>query len=135
MELTILAAAVALLVLWLFVRRRGQSESPPEPAKPKRAGDTTYHAVSLKIDAQHACDAAKEMTGRRFLANAAPRLPLAGCNSLECRCRFTHHEDRRTGKDRRSPFVTSGYSGTSGSFKKERRERRDRRKETDLDIL
>ena len=135
MELTLLAAAVVLLILWLFVRRRGQSKSPSQPAKPKREGDTSYHAVSLRIDAQHACDAAKEMTGRRFLSNAAPRLPLAGCNALECRCRFTHHKDRRTGKDRRSPFVTSGYSGTSGSFKKERRERRDRRKEADLDIL
>ena len=135
MELTILAAAVVLLVLWLFVRRRGQTQAPPEPASPKREADTTYHAVSLKIDAQHACDAAREMTGRRFLSNAAPRLPLAGCNALECRCRFTHHKDRRTGKDRRSPFVTSGYSGTSGSFKTERRERRDRRKDADLDVL
>ena len=135
MELTILAAAVVLLVLWLFVRRRGQTQAPPEPANPKREADTTYHAVSLKIDAQHACDAAREMTGRRFLSNAAPRLPLAGCNALECRCRFTHHKDRRTGKDRRSPFVTSGYSGTSGSFKTERRERRDRRKDADLDML
>ena len=135
MELTILAAAVVLLVLWLFVRRRGQTQAPPEPANPKREADTTYHAVSLKIDAQHACDAAREMTGRRFLSNAAPRLPLAGCNALECRCRFTHHKDRRTGKDRRSPFVTSGYSGTSGSFKTERRERRDRRKDADLDVL
>ena len=135
MELTILAAAVVLLVLWLFVRRRGRTQAPPEPANPKREADTTYHAVSLKIDAQHACDAAREMTGRRFLSNAAPRLPLAGCNALECRCRFTHHKDRRTGKDRRSPFVTSGYSGTSGSFKTERRERRDRRKDADLDVL
>ena len=135
MELTLLAAAVVLLVLWLFVRRRGQTQAPPEPANPKREADTTYHAVSLKIDAQHACDAAREMTGRRFLSNAAPRLPLAGCNALECRCRFTHHKDRRTGKDRRSPFVTSGYSGTSGSFKTERRERRDRRKDADLDVL
>ena len=135
MELTLLGAAVVLLILWLFARRRGQSESPPEPATPKRTGNTTYHAVSLKIDAQRACDAAKEMTGRRFLSNAAPRLPLAGCDVLECRCRFTHHKDRRTGKDRRSPFVTSGYSGTSGSFKTERRERRERRKEADLDVL
>lgn len=134
MELTLLGAALVLLVLWLFVRRRGHSKPSQEPAKPKSAGGTAYHAVSLKIDAAQACDAAKDMMGRRFLSNAAPRLPLPGCNALECRCRFTHHKDRRAGKDRRSPFVTSGYSGTSGSFKKERRESRDRRKESDLDI-
>lgn len=135
MELTLLGAAVVLLVLWLYVRRRGQSAPPPEPAKPKGTGENAYHAVSLKIDAKNACDAAREMTGRRFLSTAAPRLPLRGCNALECRCRFTHHKDRRTGKDRRSPFVTSSYAGTSGSFKKERRESRDRRKSADLEIL
>ena len=133
MKLVVLGAAVVLLVLWLFVRRRGQSEPPTEPAKPKGTGDTAYHAVSLKIDAEHACNTAKEMIGRRFLSNAAPRLPLPGCNALECRCQFTHHKDRRTGKDRRSPFVTSAYSGTPESLRKERREREDRRKGTDLD--
>lgn len=135
MELTLLGAAAVLLVVWLVVRRRRQTEKPAEPATSKDAGSTAYHAVSIRMDAQHACDAAKEMAGRRFLSNAAPRLPLPDCDALECRCRFAHHKDRRSGKDRRSPFVTAGYSSTSGAYKTERRERRDRRADADLDMF
>ncbi|MDH3621955.1 MAG: hypothetical protein OER91_13745 [Gammaproteobacteria bacterium] len=133
MELTLLGGVLLLLVLWLFVRRRGSTQKSPEPAKPRDMGNTAFHAVSLKIDAQHACNAAKEMSGRRFLSTAAPRLPLPECDALECCCRFTHHKDRRAGRDRRSPFAAAGYSDGSGAYKSERRESRDRRKEADLD--
>lgn len=131
MQTTLLIGAVVLLGVWLFVRHRGQSQKTEEDKKTKAAENTAYHAVSIKFD-QNACDAAKEMSGRRFLSNAAPRLPLPECNALECRCGFVHHKDRRAGKDRRSPFAASGYSGGTGSFEKERRERQDRRKD-DLD--
>jgi hypothetical protein len=92
------------------------------------ASGTAYHAVSIKFD-QNACEAARAMSGRRFLSSAAPRLPLPECDALECRCRFAHHKDRRTGKDRRSPFAAAGYGGGTGSFEKERREQSGRRHE------
>ena len=135
MELTLLGAAVVLLVVWLVVRRRRQTEKPAEPATSKGTGSTAYHAVSIRMDAQHACDAAREMAGRRFLSNAAPRLPLPGCDALECRCRFAHHKDRRSGKDRRSPFAAGGFGGGTGSFQQERRERPDRREDTDAGLF
>jgi hypothetical protein len=28
-------------------------------------------------------------------------LPLAGCTNASCQCRYQHHEDRRTNRDRR----------------------------------
>ncbi len=132
MQLTLLVGAIVLLVLWLFVRNRGQSKETSAPEKPKATEATAYHAVSIKFDS-NACEAAKKMSGRRFLSTAAPRLPLPDCNALECRCRFAHHKDRRAAKDRRSPFGAAGYAGGTGSYEKERRESRDRRKEADLD--
>lgn len=132
MQLTLLASAVVLLVLWLFVRRRGRLRKASEPAQPAATENTAYHAVSIKF-AANACDAAKEMSGRRFLSSAAPRLPLPECNALECRCRFAHHKDRRSSQDRRSPFAAAGYSGGTGSYEQERRENRDRRKSANLD--
>jgi len=134
MQLTLLGSAVVLLLIWLIVRRRNQSQETPAPTETKAAENTAYHAVSIKFD-ENACNAAKEMGGRRFLSTAAPRLPLPECNALECRCHFAHHKDRRAGKDRRSPFVAVGHSGRTGSFEKERRERQDRRKDTDLDVF
>lgn len=132
MQLTLLGIAALLLIVWLFVRHRSKTAEVQEPASLTDTSRTAYHAVSIKFDT-HACEAAKEMDGRRFLSNAAPRLPLPDCNALDCRCRFLHHKDRRARSNRRSPFSGTGYSGGTGSFKKERRERSDRRKDADLD--
>jgi hypothetical protein len=37
------------------------------------------------------------MSGKRFLSGAAPKIPLPGCDVLDCKCRFIHHKDRREG--------------------------------------
>ena len=128
MQLTLLSIALALLIVWLYLRRRGQQAEAPEITSLEDTGSTAYHAVSIRYD-ENACEAAKAMSGRRFLSSAAPRLPLPGCEVLECRCRFAHHKDRRSGKDRRSPFAAAGYSGGTGSFERERRENVGRRRE------
>jgi hypothetical protein len=134
MQTTLLIIAGVLLLAWLMLRRRNSSkkvdprESAPQPQH------TAYHAVSIKFGEQ-ACGAARAMAGRRFLSNAAPRLPLADCDAAQCSCRFVHHEDRRSGKDRRSPFAASGFGGGTGSFQQERRERSDRREDADTDLF
>lgn len=134
MKELLLVLALLLSVTWLVLRiRRNNSErtaaSKPKAGKPK--SDPAFHAVSLKYSSS-ACDAAKAMTGRRFLASAPPRLPLPGCDALECRCAFAHHSDRRSGQDRRNPFNPASLSGGTGSFQVERRDRRDRRRSTDI---
>lgn len=136
MQELLLGVLLLLAVAWLIVRiRSNKQDTSTSSASTKKKKSTAYHAVSIKYS-ENACDAAKAMTGRRFLATAAPRLPLPECDALECRCKFTHHDDRRTGRDRRSPFGAKHYSGDgTGSHEKERRESRDRRKsERDLDI-
>jgi hypothetical protein len=130
MTSTLLWVAVVLLIAWLLVRHRGKSQEDQQPTSLRDTGSTAYHAVSIKFD-KNACEAAKAMEGRRFLSSAAPRLPLPECNALECRCHFLHHKDRRSRKDRRSPFGASGFAGGTGSYEKERRERPDRRKNDD----
>lgn len=62
-----------------------------------------FHAVSVVPGAQ-ACQAVYVFTGQRFLSRNAPRLPVAGCNSRFCTCKFKHHKDRRVGPRRRSDF-------------------------------
>lgn len=120
---------VLLLLIWLFIRRRRAAAPPPvEPAaRVARQENTAYHAVSIRFES-NACMAARELEGRRFLSSAAPRLPLPDCNVLECHCRFIHHKDRRTGRDRRSPFAPSGFGGSTGKFAQEQREGGDRRR-------
>ena len=59
-----------------------------------------YHAVSIKAGPN--CEKTALQYGqRRYLSREAPTLPLPTCNSKACTCRYLHHDDRRTGKDRR----------------------------------
>lgn len=132
MKELLLVLALLLSVTWLVMRiRRNDDEQPATKSSPtKELGSTSaFHAVSVKYSS-NACDAAKAMTGRRFLSGAAPRLPLPGCDASECRCGFAHHSDRRSGNDRRNPFNPATYGGGTGTFKVERRDRRDRRRST-----
>lgn len=124
---------ILLLLVWLFIRRRQAAKSGvPKPVSHSSSSKTAYHAVSIKFSG-NACNAARELEGRRFLSSAAPKMPLAECDVLECSCRFVHHDDRRAHKDRRSPFGPSGFGSATGSYKQEQRNGRDRRRERDED--
>jgi hypothetical protein len=128
MKLALLGLALIVLVVWLYLRSNKSAKPKAEPKSLTDTGNSQYHAVSIKFDS-NACNAAKAMSGRRFLSSAPPRLPLPDCDVLECNCRFAHHKDRREGKDRRSPFGAAGFGGGTGSFEKERRASAGRREE------
>lgn len=126
MQGTLLGIVFVLALAWLLILiRRNKAASNAKPVAYKPNASSAYHAVSIAYS-ENACLAAKQMTGRRFLASAAPRLPLPECNAAECRCNFAHHDDRRSGFDRRSPFGGTISDGT-GTFDQERRNRNDRR--------
>ena len=129
MGLNTLAVILLLLVsIWWLVRKRRQAQQDAqEPVSRSREGSASYHAVSIKFQ-KDACNAAKAMAGRRFLATAAPNLPLPDCDANTCQCRFAHHDDRRSGKDRRSPFSPASTIAGTGSYDIEKRKGGDRRK-------
>jgi len=134
MKELLLALALLLSIGWLVLRlRRNRIEDRAEKTSTttKIKSTSAFHAVSLKYSS-HACDAAKAMTGRRFLSGAAPKLPLPGCDANACNCGFAHHEDRRSGKDRRNPFNPATFGGGTGTFKTERRQRGDRRRSANV---
>jgi hypothetical protein len=91
---------------WLTRKLRGADEPAPRPAvqfnPASRPVSEPYHAVSIKPGLK-CCQAARQFGNHRFLSAKAPRLPLPGCDSAQCTCRYTHFADRRTGLDRREP--------------------------------
>lgn len=130
MGTTIAIVLTVILIALLFVSRRHKATMtntrPPLPGRDPAKPAGQFHAVSIQF-ADSACDAAKNMEGRRFLAGAAPRIPLPGCDVLECKCRFVHHQDRRSGTERRGHYVPNS-PGSAGPYSgKERRYRGDRR--------
>ena len=135
MQELLIGTLLVLAIVWLVVRiRNGKAESAAARSKATKTATGSFHAVAIKYS-ENACDAAKAMTGRRFLSSAAPKLPLPECDRMECRCTFTHFKDRRTGRDRRSPFAPAGSTGTTGSYEAERRDRPDRRRDDDDDVI
>ena len=132
---TAIIAIVVLVVLYVFLKKREQGEQrrPDEDRKADAMATTRFHAVSIKFTPD-ACQAAKDLEGRRFLSSAAPRIPLPECDVLECHCKFVHHKDRRAG-DRRSPFAKSIGSDGTGSYEAEKRRGRDRRDDAPEDYF
>lgn len=125
----LLVLALILSVAWLVLRiRRGRAEL--QEVRPGKAMTETsaFHAISIKYS-RDACDAAKALTGRRFLSSEPPRLPLPGCDGRDCHCQFNHHSDRRSGSERRSPFNPGTIPSGTGIHNVERRQGKDRRED------
>lgn len=126
------AALVALLIFWFFLRKRDDKPTPsakPATARPDRRvsqESSEFHAISIRTG-RRACDEVKKLDGQRILAKDAPRLPLPGCDIVDCECSYVHYKDRRAGKDRRSPFGSGGLSAVSGEYEQERRSAGERR--------
>ncbi len=126
----IILALVVASVMFLIMRSRGPVEAQARPSVKRTQTDLEstgeFHAVSIKY-LSSACDAAREMDGKRYLSSAAPRLPLPDCDSLQCKCKFVHHKDRRDGEDRRNPYYGALTSNSTGSREAEQRGTGDRR--------
>ena len=121
--LTIVGVVVLGLVLFLVRRKGAPSEQQSKAARSARAGATTkFHAVSIRVGSS-VCLAAQDLEGKRFLSNAAPRIPLPDCDVPECACRFEHFGDRREPDtdDRRNPY-RGGIAGETGTHKVEQRQ-------------
>jgi hypothetical protein len=89
-----------------FLRRKIDAEARESgrPVEHRRISNP-YHAVSIE-PGPCCCTEARERSGRRYLSTAAPMLPLAGCTSTRCQCRYIHYADRRSNlRDRRVNFA------------------------------
>ena len=92
------------LTSWLHRRRVKAAVQFAGPDVQVHRVTNPYHAVSIQPGP--ACrGTAEKYKGKRFLSAEAPQLPLPTCDSRSCRCRYVHHNDRRTGRPRRNRDV------------------------------
>jgi hypothetical protein len=125
MSLVIGIVLTIILIVLLIMSKRTKATPEKRSAVTSHAEATTttkFHAVSI-YSTSSACEAAKSMQGMRFLSSAAPRLPLPECDALDCKCRFMHHADRRSGADRRGQVPRNMLASTGRYGGKERRYR------------
>ena len=127
--ITVLLVAIGTFLLWLWwpSKYRQRSPAPRNTGNRRRELDKlmqghAYWGVSIRAKQ---CDAARPYTGKKFTFERAPALPLPGCSSRNCSCKYqglverrqaqrrsgvdrrktlrldAEHPDRRSGKDRR----------------------------------
>jgi hypothetical protein len=85
---------------WLLRRKIDAHVRQSGQAMEHRRVVNPYHAVSIE-PGRKCCKEALELEDRRFLATAAPPLPLRHCEKSSCTCRYVHYSDRRSNEDRR----------------------------------
>ncbi len=134
---------MVVAVLCLLVRRERnsgrKSRTTGGSRQDKRPDDRSgpYRAVSIDPRGE-GCGMAVAQRDRRYLQGRVPALPLAGCDSDSCRCRYRHYLDRRDEDgDRR---LVGGLESTlyPAGNERERRETLGRRRddsETAIDLL
>lgn len=116
----VLALGVALVGMawWWYARARRRAARDAG-----RAARNHYHCVEVQAGSQ-ACEAVREWGGKRFLSDEAPPLPVVGCRSALCGCRYVHYDDRRQ-DDRRNPY--GQWANIPLTLVGERRSRTERR--------
>jgi hypothetical protein len=122
--ITLLLVAAAALIALALHWSRAEKRPPPRAARernPKYPPDD-YHCVELR-HRRDACDAVKRIGGMRFLAGEAPEIPLPGCDTAKCFCRYVHHADRRN-SDRRNPYPLQASAPPASGDRRTKRDRR-----------
>jgi hypothetical protein len=102
------------------IKRAGTSKSVPK----KKQAPHAYKCIEIKTCLM-ACKAVGKYKSKRLLISESPMLPVPGCDSKECECKFLRYDDRRKG-DRRSRVTTAASQIISEHSNK--RVRTDRRK-------
>ena len=90
---------------WLLKPKTKARRTAKRVKVAQRAGNLhhIYQAASINPGGC-ACAAVKALGDKRFLAYEAPQMPLPGCNSAKCQCRYVRHDDRRQREERRAVY-------------------------------
>jgi len=111
---------LALRFWWKHTQRLVSAASRAERPRPT----PLYRGVSIKPQ-QDSCAGARQIAGKRFLACAAPLLPIDNCDSSACRCRYARFDDRRQDQRRGWNAIQQGFA--AGPTADDRRNGSDRR--------
>ena len=132
MSIYLILVAIAILIVAMIltlVKYSGRRERrPPAPAARRGATSirqrTRWRAVKI-VPGLIACDAVQSLTDQIFLASESPHLPLGDCARADCRCKYAHLDDRRSGSDRRLDLGSlDGYLPSNHADRRHGAERR-----------
>ncbi|MGB1141478.1 MAG: hypothetical protein ACPG1A_11305 [Halioglobus sp.] len=119
MEL-LLFVAIAGIAIFLLLKRsnaKGEASQSLNSRKTTAKGAVQAHAgepfkATSIVAGPDACDAALALADKLYLDSdrSTPNLPLPNCTAPRCRCKYSHHPDRRNpdGDRRFGSMIRSG---------------------------
>lgn len=138
MEFLLVLAVIAVIVFVVIKKRsrdgnnhisdkRSRGRVSPAAVSKDQA---SFRATKI-VAADKSCQAARELQGKLFLDSElnTPKLPLPECTQIsDCRCKYEHLDDRRSGEDdRRLHSLQTELYPTANKGVDRRRSKRGRR--------
>jgi hypothetical protein len=140
----IIVAIVVLVAVILLVKGRKKTAESKEPVSSKigsfspreqlkaiRASEKFWGIAIETREDSHACKAVRKITDQAYQTFEVPMLPLAECDSINCRCRYYGLPDLRK-SERRKATVDRRESIRYEPSKDNRRSKEDRREKSEL---
>jgi len=128
MAIILIIFAVLLLVIFNIFSIEHRKTTHQHPQKNRshlpHQQENPYHAVSIEFGS-NACSVVQTIKDKYFLTNEAPLIPLQGCGSTGCHCKYKHHDDRR--HTIRRPQTLSSSIAYEATGKIDRRVKKGRR--------
>ena len=110
LSLALIVGLAALLALRISANSAKRDVSMRRVSKRRAKKTGPFAAVSIVFDKEKACPEVMKLSGQRFLAGEAPKLPLRDCSVKRCSCSFHRYSDRRQKVIQRG-VIEQPYSG------------------------
>jgi hypothetical protein len=105
---------------WFSWIGRAGARTPATSASTLAKATPSFKAVEVVPGENASCEAARALSGKRFLPGDAPLFPMPDCDQPRCDCTYRRHPDRRAAARRVSDLGIS----VSGRIRPRQEERR-----------
>lgn len=101
---TLMMVVVVCLLVFFWRKKRVQTQLLTQKSKSTSKQLSPYKSVLIEPCLIH-CRAVIPYANTPILLNNCPALPIEGCNSEKCECKFIRYDDRRIGSRREDVFT------------------------------
>jgi len=104
-EILVLVLVIAVVggLFWLILKP-SRAKRTPAGSRPRKDPSRLLELQQMRESRQFwavtieqaGCSQSRALAGKRFTLESAPKLPLEGCNAVQCTCTYKGLEERRT---------------------------------------
>jgi hypothetical protein len=124
MQNLLILGLIAIIAYFVYSKRQANARAKTAIASARSlSAKSAYRCVMINPGLNN-CKSAQAMRLKPILMSEAPVLPLATCDSSQCDCQYSRHEDRRMEDRRMNTNTTRQAIGEATNF----RQTPDRRK-------